>query len=245
MLYTAGSGQPALDGRAAVAAGLTEESAMVAQRKATPRRGRDTFSDSRFPNGGPDDAPVWTKVWDVYDPVNHGHTGFLVTEPRNINRPIAYIDCGSGSTQQALDLAKAIAEDPGGAQYPDPDGGLIIDDLSSGIRWSWYVYGLCCLPLGSEYDGNGEFVHPRPFSLTLLSEMAEAARADGWAIGVERVTRATDARHEAKDRRGAASSPRRKTARAEKSPSESTLIPQPASEREEESRQRTGELILA
>jgi hypothetical protein len=81
--------------RAAPSGAYTEDNAMKAKPKRRAGRTRQL-----------------TRVWDVYDPIGFGHCGFLVTEPGELHRVIAYVDVSSAPTDAGLGAAKQISADP-------------------------------------------------------------------------------------------------------------------------------------
>ena len=146
--------------------------------------------------------PETASVWDVYDPQIGGHCGYLVTEPGELHRVIAYVDVSGGGTDEGLPVARRIAADP---SLLDRRGHLVrepleifIDDFRhagtlGGRAIPGYVFGLDCRPAGA---GEGyPFRQPRPYCEHLLAEIQEA-NAGRVLIAVGDVTRLRHVRGE-------------------------------------------------
>lgn len=194
------------------------------------------------------------QVWDVFDWLDRGLSGYLVTAEGGLDFPLAYVSAEEQSSAAAMGLAERIAADVTTLDRPRT-WGLDDAELCHDLRWRGtrgmpmprWVYGLRCRPHG---DDDAVSMTPAPFCPWLLAEMAEAqvsaellaARRALKAVAVKRaaVATITDGQ-EAKDRRGrgVAPTPRRQTSR----PSETLRIPTPAKHRDAEAAERTGELV--
>ena len=114
-------------------------------------------------------------------------SGFLVTRKRDVNTLVAFCPFSPDAMRSpgalALELGRQlrIAARLSGKPH-DADGAVDAIGLASmGSEERpvpHWVYGLSCVPLTRDWDGN--FLHPRPFCATMLTGLASQPKAIHW-----------------------------------------------------------------
>jgi hypothetical protein len=114
-------------------------------------------------------------------------SGFLVTRKRDPNTLVAFCPLAPDATRspgalalelgRQLRIAGRISEHPHDAD--DAVDAIGLTSIGSEDRpVPYWIYGLSCVPLTRDWDGN--FVHPRPFCATLFTGLASQPSAVDW-----------------------------------------------------------------
>jgi len=114
-------------------------------------------------------------------------SGFLVTRKRDVNTLVAFCplspDAARSPGALALELGRQLRIAARISEQPhDADGAVDAIGLASTGSDErpvpYWVYGLSCVPLTRDWDGN--FLHPRPFCATMLTGLASQPGAIEW-----------------------------------------------------------------
>lgn len=126
-------------------------------------------------------APEPTAIWCAMEYANI-QDGYLVTEPGNVHRPVAFIDIINGSAAQGFEVAQRIRDyfptEPWRAVNEIEGIGVI--DLTpygqpgSAAAMPGFVYGLRCIPVNEDgEDQDAPYIEPRPWCRFMAAEIAE------------------------------------------------------------------------
>jgi len=159
-----------------------------------PSRSSSVKKKTSKPKSQPPDSPASEPNGDIYRALayDNGSVGYLVTAPNNLHRPVAFVDCRAGSSEEGFKVADRIASFVMDAPWRlanDKDCIVVIDltpfgHPDSALPMPTFVYSLRCDLCDSSGKpiNDSPHVEPRPWCKFLFAELEKRKPAAATPI---------------------------------------------------------------